>query len=111
VGVLVLAALDVGEAFAHGHGDLAGLVAVDLELAVVGQDAADGVITAAVPQAMASVMAPEATSSRHSTLEMRFSAVSWPRSRATCSSESRVMPGSREPDSSGVTTVALSPEP
>ncbi len=63
-----------------------------------------GVITAAVPQANTSVRAPDATSFSHSSVEMRRSVTVAPSSRASSSSERRVMPGSSDPESSGVTT-------
>jgi hypothetical protein len=70
-----------------------------------------GVMTAAVPQANVSVIEPSATPDRHSSTLIRRSVTVCPSSRATVISDSRVMPGSRVPVSSGVTSSASSPEP
>ena len=68
-----------------------------------------GVMTAAVPQANTSVISPLAQPSRHSSTLIRPSSARMPRSAATVSSDERVMPGSSEPVSSGVTSRAESP--
>lgn len=47
-----------------------------------------GVITAAVPQAKTSLIEPSALLARHSSVVIRVSPVSYPRSAAICSSES-----------------------
>lgn len=71
-----------------------------------------GVITAAVPQANTSVISPPAAAPlRHSSTSILRSSTANPASLASCSSESRVMPGSSEPDSSGVTSRAEPPLP
>ena len=70
-----------------------------------------GVTTAAVPQPNTSVSTPEALSSRHCATEILPSSTGIPSVGASVSSESRVMPGSSEPVSSGVTSRADVPDP
>ncbi|BCI87553.1 hypothetical protein NIIDMKKI_27590 [Mycobacterium kansasii] len=70
-----------------------------------------GVITAAVPQANTSVISPTAAFFCHSAMSILRSSTVTPASVAKCSNESRVMPGSSEPDSSGVTSLADPPLP
>ncbi|PQM44271.1 hypothetical protein C1Y40_05568 [Mycobacterium talmoniae] len=70
-----------------------------------------GVITAAVPQANTSVISPAAVFFCHSSTSILRSSMANPASVANCSNESRVMPGSSDPDSSGVTSRADPPLP
>ena len=62
-----------------------------------------GVTTAAVPHAKTSVISPEATPSRHSSMENFRSSTAWPSLPASSMIEARVMP-SRMVPVSGVTT-------
>ncbi len=68
-------------------------------------------MTAAVPQAKTSVISPAAAFFCHSSTSILRSSTAKPASAANCSNESRVIPGSSEPDSSGVTSRALPPLP
>jgi hypothetical protein len=70
-----------------------------------------GVITAAVPQAKTSVSEPSAQPACHCSTLMRPSSTSYPRSRPSVSSASRVTPASNVPVSSGVMTLAFEPVP
>ena len=70
-----------------------------------------GVMTAAVPHANTSVISPAAAPLRSSSTSILRSSTAKPASDANCSKESRVMPGSSEPDSSGVTSRADPPLP
>ena len=68
-------------------------------------------MTAAVPQANTSVISPAAAFFCHSSMSILRSSTANPASVANCSNESRVIPGSSEPDSSGVTSRADPPLP
>ena len=70
-----------------------------------------GVMTAAVPQANTSVISPAAAFFCHSSISTLRSSTANPASIASCSNESRVIPGSSEPDNSGVTSRADAPVP
>ena len=70
-----------------------------------------GVMTAAVPHANTSVISPDAQPARHSSTEIRPSDAGMPRSGASVSSASLVMPGSVVPVSAGVMIRASGPEP
>ena len=62
-----------------------------------------GVTTAAVPQAKASAISPDATPSLHSSMDTLRSSTRMPRSRASCRMLERVMPSRMLPDRAGVT--------
>jgi hypothetical protein len=70
-----------------------------------------GVTTAAVPHANTSVISPDAHPARHSSTEILPSDAGMPRSGASVSSASRVMPGSSVPVSAGVMIRAADPDP
>ena len=68
-------------------------------------------MTAAVPHANTSVISPAVAFFCHSSTSILRSSMAKPASVANCSNEFRVMPGSSEPDSSGVTRRADPPLP
>ena len=70
-----------------------------------------GVMTAAVPQANTSVISPAAAFFCHSSTSILRSSMANPASVAGFSGQSRVIPGSGGPDSSGVTKRADPPLP